>query len=62
MNSIEIGVIGVISTLIIYVLSMKLYKRIKSPFLLPVFISTILLVIILLICHVPYSSYMLGAN
>lgn len=60
--SILTGIIAFISTVLIYVASRKLYKKVPNPFLLPVLTSTVFLVMVLLVFHIPYETYMVGGN
>lgn len=62
MNNILIGIIGVVSTILIYIAARKLYKKYPNPFLLPVLPATIILGTILLVFNIPYETYMVGGG
>jgi len=62
MSSILIGGIGLVSTILFYLTSRKIYQMYPNPFLLPVLPSTALLVTILLVLDIPYDTYMEGGQ
>ncbi|RDW22455.1 hypothetical protein CWR48_01745 [Oceanobacillus arenosus] len=62
MTNLYIGLIAIIGTIIIYILSAKLHDRFAKPFTIPMLISTICIVIILLILNIPYATYMTGGR
>lgn len=49
-------------TVFIFYFTKKLYQRYPNPFTLPIFLSTVILVIFLLITDIPYPTYMLGGK
>lgn len=55
-----IGFVGL--TLGIYVLTVIINKRWNHPLTLPVFVSSVSLVVLLLIFHIPYETYMVGGE
>ncbi|MFD1852045.1 LrgB family protein [Oceanobacillus bengalensis] len=62
MINILIGIISIIGTLLIYVLSIRLHKKFNYPFTLPILVATIILVIVLLTFDISYNTYMLGGD
>ncbi len=54
--------LSIISTIIVYLLMAKLYKRYNYPFLMPVITSSIVLVVGLLIFDIPFEVYMEGGQ
>ena len=48
---------GVLMTVAAYVLSRALHTRFGSPFTTPVFFSTALIVLVLLVTDIPFSTY-----
>lgn len=55
-------VLSIISTIVIYLLMAKLYKRFNYPFLLPVVTASIIIIVGLLVLHIPYEVYMEGGK
>lgn len=53
---------GVALTLMVYVFAQKLRRTYKSPLFNPVFVSTVLIIAILLIIRVPYEDYFKGGR
>lgn len=51
-----------LATIILYLASHKLYQKVNTLFLLPVFITSLIIVIILLIFNIPYETYMIGGT
>ncbi|BDH60993.1 hypothetical protein MTP04_11230 [Lysinibacillus sp. PLM2] len=54
--------LSIISTIIVYLIMAKLYKRYNYPFLMPVITSSIVLVVGLLIFDIPFEVYMEGGQ
>ncbi|RKJ08421.1 LrgB family protein, partial [Butyricicoccus sp. 1XD8-22] len=54
--------LSIISTIIVYLLMAKLYKRYNYPFLMPVITSSIVLIVGLLIFNIPFEVYMEGGQ
>lgn len=52
----------ILLTIIVYFTMTKVYKRYPYPFLIPVLPATALIVLILLVFHIPYKSYMIGGG
>lgn len=61
-NLIKDPYFGLILTIFIFFLSTKLLKKIKIPFLNPLILSIILIIIILLITGIKYEDYYNGGN
>ncbi|PAE27210.1 hypothetical protein CHI07_20550 [Paenibacillus sp. 7884-2] len=62
MNNIVIGLLAIIGTLIVYLFMWKLHRRILLPVTLPIFLGSIVIVLILLIFHIDYDTYMIGGE
>ncbi|MFJ7974437.1 LrgB family protein [Peribacillus sp. JNUCC 23] len=56
------AIIVIVLTITAYVLMNRLYIRFSYPLLLPVLTTTIILIILLTLFHIPYSSYMIGGQ
>ncbi|PGT91161.1 MULTISPECIES: LrgB family protein [Bacillaceae] len=57
-----IGLFFILITLLIYSLMRRLYTKFSHPILVPIFTSSLIIVIILLIAKISYSSYMIGGQ
>ncbi|WP_280769219.1 LrgB family protein [Salipaludibacillus daqingensis] len=55
MNTILI--VHIVMTIAVYMITKKIYQRFPSPFLTPIFLSTVLIMAILIFRDVPYSQY-----
>ncbi|HLR72700.1 MAG TPA: LrgB family protein [Pseudogracilibacillus sp.] len=62
MDNILIGIIAIIGTIIAYLFAKWVYQRVYTPLLLPVFVATIAIVVVLLLFNVPYETYMIGGD
>lgn len=62
MNDIMIALIVIIGTVIAYLFSRWLYKRVYTPLLLPVAVSTFIIVIFLIVTNISYDTYMIGGE
>ncbi|WP_102029255.1 LrgB family protein [Salirhabdus sp. Marseille-P4669] len=62
MSEVLIGIGGILFTLILYMLTRALNKRFPHPITLPIFVSTIIGILILLLFQIPYETYMIGGN
>lgn len=60
--NILLGICFIGLTVFIFYFTKKLYQSYSSPFTLPIFLSTIILVIFLLAADIPYETYMLGGK
>ncbi|KGP72396.1 LrgB family protein [Pontibacillus yanchengensis] len=60
MSNIMIGMAAIIGTLLIYIGSLNVYRRLRSPITLPVLVSTITVSLLLLVSDIPYDTYMKG--
>ena len=49
-------------TVIAYLTMNKIYKRYPNPFLIPALSATFIVVVILLLCHISYTDYMIGGQ
>ncbi|AKS68403.1 holin [Staphylococcus schleiferi] len=56
------GVAMIALTIVMYILSRKLYTKFKSPILNPVLITSISVIMILLLFRLDYHSYMVGGQ
>lgn len=62
MSEFLIGCTMIIGTYGIYLLSRKLHQKIGHTFTAPVFVTSIILVVILLVFRIPYDTYMIGGK
>lgn len=62
MISIGTGLLAIASTIIIYLLSKKLYQSFPSPFTVPLLIGTALLILLLSVTNISYDTYMVGGK
>lgn len=56
------AVISIISTVIVFLLMMKLHKRYPYPVLMPILTTTIIMIAGLLLLNIPYDVYMEGGR
>ncbi|MEO4053674.1 LrgB family protein [Solibacillus sp. CAU 1738] len=54
--------LAIISTVLLFVVLQKVYLKFSNPLLLPILTTTIVLVIVLLVFNIPYSTYMQGGD
>ena len=52
----------IISTIVLFMASQKLYVKVNHPLLLPLLTVTFITVTILLVFNIPYSTYMQGGE
>src|SRR5699024_6043524 len=57
-----IGLLAILSTVGIYMLAKKINEKVPSPFTLPILIATIIIILLLLLFHIPYDTYMIGGE
>ncbi|MFC4023390.1 LrgB family protein [Oceanobacillus longus] len=62
MNSLLIGFLSIIVTLIVYILILKLHQKIISPMTLPIFLGSIIIITGLVVFDIPYDTYMIGGE
>ncbi|WP_226035343.1 LrgB family protein [Aquibacillus saliphilus] len=62
MMNFYIGVAALLSTIILYLLSKRMYRIYKSPFTLPILTTTMTIVVLLLAFQIPYQTYMIGGK
>lgn len=62
MNNVIISLVAITTTIIIYILSVLLYKKFSRPFTLPILVSTLLIMFGLIILNISYESYHIGAQ
>lgn len=60
--NLEIAVLMIVMTLVLYVLGSLLYKNFRISILIPVLTTTFMIVVILVITHTSYSTYMVGGG
>jgi predicted murein hydrolase (TIGR00659 family) len=60
--SITITIFSIILTIAVYFFSLKVSKKVSSPFTTPVFFSTVIIILILLIGDVSYEEYTLAKD
>ncbi|HDX9577275.1 LrgB family protein [Bacillus cytotoxicus] len=56
--SIVIGIGWIILTVLLYQLSKKIYEWFPTPFTIPMLVATALMIILLVVCDIPYQQYM----
>lgn len=56
------SIIIILFTIIAYFAMTRLYRRFTFPFLIPVLTTTILLIVILVMTHISYATYMIGGK
>lgn len=52
----------ILLTVVVYLAMTQLYKRYCYSYLLPILTTTVLIIIILAMLHIPYKSYMIGGQ
>jgi predicted murein hydrolase (TIGR00659 family) len=62
MQQVLFAILMILLTVLAYFTMARLYKRYSYSFLIPILTSTILIVIILVVLHIPYKSYMMGGQ
>jgi predicted murein hydrolase (TIGR00659 family) len=62
MRDIMIGAVFLILTIILYILSKKLYSMFPNPFTLPIVTVSVLLVVLLFYTPISYDTYMIGGQ
>lgn len=62
MNNLFISLLALGGTILAYLLSKWIYQRVYSPLLLPVFVATLLIVLVLIVFDVSYDTYMIGGE
>ncbi|WP_078555551.1 LrgB family protein [Bacillus alkalicellulosilyticus] len=62
MSNVLPAILGLGGTILVYMLTRKLYERYPNPFTLPILLSTTSIVIVLLFFKIPYESYQIGAQ
>ncbi|MFI8710083.1 LrgB family protein [Bacillus sp. NPDC077411] len=56
--SIVIGICWIILTVLLYQFSKKIYEWFPTPFTIPMLVTTALMIILLVVCDIPYQQYM----
>lgn len=62
MNNLLIGLLMIVGTIIIYIYAKKIYQRFPSPFLLPITVSLLVIIIVLTFLNLSYETYMIGGT
>lgn len=62
MKIILVTIFFILMTICIYMIATKLYNKYRLPILNPALITTIAVIIILQLFHIPYDSYMIGGQ
>jgi predicted murein hydrolase (TIGR00659 family) len=62
MNNVMIGVLAIMTTVTIYIITKWTYKKFPNPFTLPIFISTLFIIAGLLLLDVSYDTYYIGVQ
>lgn len=57
-----IGAGSIIGTILVYILARKISQVYPNPFTLPVLVGTLIIIAFLLIFHIPYQTYEIGAD
>jgi predicted murein hydrolase (TIGR00659 family) len=56
------GLLAVMLTVAVYYTARGIHRKFTSPLTIPIFLSTFFIIIILVILHVPYETYMTGGD
>lgn len=62
MQQVSLAFCMILLTVIAYLVMVRIYKRYSYPVLTPVLTATTIIILILLVFHIPYKSYMAGAQ
>src|SRR5699024_11808217 len=62
MTDFLIGCIAIIMTCGIYWLSKSIHQKLGFTFTAPVFIASLIIIVLLLILNIPYETYMIGGK
>lgn len=62
MQQVPLAFCMILLTVITYLAMTRIYKRYSYPFLTPVLTATTIIIMILLVFHIPYKSYMIGGQ
>lgn len=62
MSEFVIAMFAIVGTIISYSIGRFVYRRFYTPFLLPITVATIIIVVVLLVGNVSYDTYMLGGK
>lgn len=62
MNDLIVGLIAIMATIAIYLLTRKVHFKLASPFSIPILTSTFTVIVLLLLLHIPYDTYMIGGD
>ncbi|WP_249869501.1 LrgB family protein [Oceanobacillus saliphilus] len=62
MSNLLIGITAIVGTLAVYLFTWKLHKKIVSPLTLPIFLGSIIIIMILAVFDIPYDTYMVGGE
>ncbi|KGR83961.1 LrgB family protein [Lysinibacillus odysseyi] len=57
-----LALVIIVSTILLFLVLQKLYDKVHNPFFLPLLTTTLITVIILIVFHIPYSTYMEGGK
>ncbi|WP_330949089.1 LrgB family protein [Virgibacillus sp. MG-45] len=56
------GLLAIGFTIVSYLIAVKVHRKFGLPFTVPVLISTVIIVTVLLLFHIPYETYMVGGH
>jgi|SRR5690625_3585148 len=56
------GILAIILTVAVYFAARSIHRKFTSPFTIPIFLSTIFIIIILIVFQVPYETFMIGGG
>ncbi len=62
MTKLAIGLITILLTFVVYLLSRKFYQRFPTPFTIPLLIGTLVIVFLLAASGISYDTYMVGGK
>lgn len=62
MNNLVIAISSIVGTLLVYILTWRIHRKILLPISLPIFLGSIVLVLVLLIFNIDYDTYMIGGE
>lgn len=62
MSDVWVSLLAIGGTMLAYFIAKWVYQRFYTPLLLPVFVATLLIVVVLIISNVSYDMYMIGGE
>lgn len=62
MNNLFIAILAIVSTISLYLLSVKIHRHRNLPFTQPIILTSGIIILFLLLFNIPYETYMLGGK